>query len=243
MDISETQKGSKMNAKVAATVKDGLRVEHVGDEIVLLDSAGLVAHTLSGDVARCFELVASGQIETEVSPALETLAAAGLVTITDGTDETAVSRRKALAFGAVGAGVVAVGLSSMALPVAAATASSGSTTTTSSSTTTTIPAGQPTNDGIIGTSKSGLSPVRYFVNANWSDDNSPFTEWAYTYEVTVGSTSPVLTPGDTLASGSGTGSVLKQITQWGANPTLTVTMTLTSDVGAVIYSEANLTRP
>ena len=243
MDISETQKGSKMNAKVAATINDGLRIEHVGDEIVLLDSAGLVAHTLTGDVARCFELVASGQIETEISPALETLAAAGLVTIAGGTDETAVSRRKALAFGAVGAGVVAVGLSSMALPVAAATASSGSTTTTSSSTTTTLPAGTPTNDGIIGTAKSNTPPIKYYVNAFWADDNSPFTQWAYTYVATVGSTSPVLTQGDTLASGSATGFMQQLITQWATNPTLTVTVTLTSNIGAVIYSEANLTRP
>ena len=231
-----------MNAKVVATVNEGLRVEHVGDEIVLLDSAGLVAHTLSGDVARCFDLVANGQTETEVSPALETLAAAGLVTITDGTDETAVSRRKALAFGAVGAGVVAVGLSSMALPVAAATASSGSTTTTSSSTTTTLAPGTPTNDGIIGTSKSGLSPVKYYVNANWADDNAPFTAWGYNYVATVGSSSPVLTPGATLYSGSGSGFVQRQVTEWNTNPTLLVTMTLTSTVGSIVYAEANLSR-
>ena len=125
-----------MNPKVLATINEGLRVEHVGEEIVLLDSAGLVVHTLTGDVARCFDLVANGWTKTEVSPALETLAAAGLVTITDGTDETAVSRRKALTYAAVGAGVVAVGLSSMALPAAAISASGTSSTTTTTTSTT-----------------------------------------------------------------------------------------------------------
>lgn len=226
-----------MNKNIFVTINQGLRVEHVGDEIVVLDSVGLVVHTLTGDVARCFNLVANGQTEPEVSPALETLAAAGLVTISNGTDETAVSRRKALSY--AGAGVVVVGLSSMALPTAANAVSAPPPPPPP----TTIPSGQPTNDGIIGTAKSGLTPVRYFVTANWEDDNPPNTDWSYTYEVSVGSASPVLIPGTLLYSGSGTGFVSQRIFEWNANATLLVTMTLTSSVGSVVYEEENLSRP
>jgi len=236
VDNLETQKGSKMNAKVAATINDGLRVEHVGDEIVLLDSAGLVAHTLSGDVARCFELVANGQTETEISPALETLAAAGLVTITDGTDETAMSRRKALAFGAVGAGVVAVGLSSMALPAAADTASSGSTTT-SSSTTTTLPPGSPTNDAVIGVARNQVAPFRYSVLAIWENDTT-LDPYDYNYVIKVSADSPVLTPGQVLYTNSTvvSGDFTRRVVEWETNETLIVTITLTSVIGGVVQT-------
>ena len=235
-----------MNTKVIAKINQGLRVEHVGEEIVLLDSVGLVVHTLTGDAARCFDLVANGRTETEVSPALETLVAAGLVTITDGTGKTAVSRRKALAYGAAGAGVVAASLSSMALPAAAGSATTFYGTTTTAPpivTTTTIP-GTPNVAARFGTTRSNVAPFTYTVNASWRDRTvSPIVNYDFSYTVKKKSGSGLAAPGSTLFSGtSASGAFEEDLTDWETEADLVVTIELTSLVGGVVQSD-DKTRP
>ena len=224
-----------MNVKILANINQGFRVEHVGEEIVVLDGGGLVVHTLTGDVARCFDLIANGQTETEVSPALETLVAAGLVTITDGTDETAVSRRKALTYGAVGAGVVAVGFSTMALPSAVAAASAGGGGGGGGATTTTTPSGTPTSQAVFGTSRNNTAPFVYRATAEWFDDGTGDPH-DFAWEITVvSSTSPVLNTGDVLYSGSGVDGLVRQvISQWVTVADLVIKIEVTSTIGGVV---------
>lgn len=104
-----------MQRCIAPRLRPGLRLERVGDELVVLDQASHRVHRLTGPAADAVTRLAEGSQGTSVpAEVLEALRAAGII---DG----ALSRRRALgASAAAGLGVV-----SMALPAAFAAASGG----------------------------------------------------------------------------------------------------------------------
>jgi hypothetical protein len=115
--------------------RDGLTVEHVGDEVLIYDTATDQVHRLSGDAAAVWTACADGATETTlaastgrppevVGQALTELEAAGLV---EASGPAGMTRRAfAIRAGMVGAGIAAAALvTSVAAPLPAAAASGG----------------------------------------------------------------------------------------------------------------------
>jgi len=116
-------------------LRDGLRVEEVGDEAVVFDAAsGATVHRVTGPGVEALRLVAAGAVgdlPEHLGPAVEGLVAAGIV-----TGPGLWSRRRLLTTGAKGAlvggavwGAATITTFALADPAAAATACSGVTPT------------------------------------------------------------------------------------------------------------------
>lgn len=108
-----------MERPLKLQVQNGIRVEQVGDDVIVLDREGTCVHRLSGDGAAMLRLAVQGIDEADVPPllvpALVSLADVGIVAV------NGWSRRRLLKMG--GAGVAAAGITTFALATSAAAAS------------------------------------------------------------------------------------------------------------------------
>jgi hypothetical protein len=96
-------------------VRAGLRFEHVGHEVVVLDASGGTVHRLDGEAAEALRLVLADEaVPAHLEGAVDGLRDASIV-----EEPSGWSRRKALLAGGVGVATAATGFFSMALPAAA----------------------------------------------------------------------------------------------------------------------------
>jgi hypothetical protein len=104
------------------TVCDGLVVEQVGDELLVVVPGQSDVVRLTGEVAEVFQAIRSGHSVTGHGQIVTTLADLGLVVVPSG-----LSRRSLVKAGAVGAGV---GIAVLAMPTVAAASSASVVTLT-----------------------------------------------------------------------------------------------------------------
>lgn len=118
---SHDKSGSNVPERERIRLRDGLRVEDLGDEIVILDADGDALHRVDGDATAAVRLLQDGvarrDIPAELTDAVTSLADAGLV---DGPNH--LSRRAALVSGG-GIALTAATVTTFALadPAAAST--------------------------------------------------------------------------------------------------------------------------